>query len=109
MKALNTIGGAFLLLVLGIASILGFQSTTGRPIWDGLWTATASVVSYFRGQAGGFDSVAGDGRAAIGWVATGFVLLLILLKKPISMQLFTILLLVGVAVAFVLWDPTVLR
>lgn len=109
MKVLNTIGGAFLLVVLAIASILGFQSTTGRPIWDGLWNATSSVVTYFRGQAGGFTSVRGDGRAAIGWVATGFVLLLVLLKKPISMQLFTILLLVGAAVAFVLWDPGALN
>ena len=108
MKVINAIGGAFLLLMLGIAAIIGFQSPGGRPIWDGLWQAPSTVLGYFRERGGGFDAVAGDGRAAIGWAATGSLVALIVLKKPISMQLFTILLLAGAAVAFVLWDPSVL-
>ena len=108
MKVLNRVGGAFLLAVLGIATILGFQSTTGRPIWDGLWNATATVLRYFSDLVGGFRPVEGDGRAAIGWAATGLVVLLVVMKKPISIQTFTILILAGAAVAFVLWDPAIL-
>jgi hypothetical protein len=108
MKLINRIGGAFLLAVVGIATISGFQSRTGRPIWDSLWSATAAVLGYFSDLIGGFTSVAGDGRAAIGWAATGLLALLIVMKKPVSVQAFTILLLVGAAVAFVLWDPAIL-
>jgi hypothetical protein len=109
MKVLNRVGGAFLLLVLGIAAITGFQSPTGRPMWDGLWSATTTVFRYGRDQAAGLTSVSGHGRAAIGWAAFGFVVLMIVLPKPISLRLFTILLVLGAAVAFVLWDPGILR
>ena len=39
MKILNRVGGAFLLLVLVAAAILGFHTPTGRQIWDDLWAA----------------------------------------------------------------------
>jgi hypothetical protein len=109
MKALNRVGGTLLLLILGIAVISGFQSETGRPIWDSMWNATAATLGYFRDLIGGFDSVAGHGRAAIGWAATGIVVLMLFIKKTITYQQFTFMLLAGAAVAFVLWDPAVLR
>ena len=39
MKILNRVGGAFLLLVLVVAAIMGFQTPDGRQIWDDLWAA----------------------------------------------------------------------
>jgi hypothetical protein len=112
MKALNRIGGAFLLLVLAIAAITGFQSPTGRPIWDNLWNATASVLGYARNQAVRLDGSPIDGHpfTAIG-VGALLVLFLIalVLKWPISGRAFGLLLLLGAVVAFVLWDPAVLR
>jgi hypothetical protein len=109
MKVLNRVGGTFLLLVLGIAAISGFQSSTGRPMWDSLWNATASVLSYTRTQVLRLDgtSVAGNWRAAVGWSAVGVILLLVLLPKPVSVRTFTLLLLGAAAASFVLWDPTV--
>lgn len=108
MKLINRVGGAFLLAILAIAIISGFQSTTGRPIWDSLWNATAAVLGYFSDLVGGFRSVQGHGRAAIGWVATGIVVLLLFMKKSITFQQYTLLLLAGAAVGFVLWDPAIL-
>ena len=108
MKLINRIGGAFLLAIVAIATITGFQSSTGRPIWDNLWNATAAVLSYFSDLVGNFHSVEGHGRAAIGWVATGIVVLLLFTKKSITVQQYTLLLLAGAAVAFVLWDPAIL-
>jgi hypothetical protein len=115
MKVLNRVGGVFLLLVLGIAVITGFQSPTGRPIWDNLWNATASVLSYARTQAVRLDGSPIDGHAfsAIGLAALLVLILMALVlavaKKSISFQGFTLLLLGGAVVAFVLWNPTVLR
>lgn len=109
MKVLNRVGGTFLLLILGIAVISGFQSSTGRPMWDSLWNATSAVLDYARRQVLRLDgsSTDGDGRAAVGWTAAGLILLIVLLPKPISARLFTILLLGAAAVAFVLWNPAV--
>lgn len=78
MKVLNRVGGFFLLLVLGIAAITGFQSPTGRPIWDNLWNATASVLGYARNQAVRLDGspIKGHPFSAIG-VAAILVLALI--------------------------------
>ena len=44
MKILNRVGGAFLLLVLVAAVVLGFQTPTGRQIWDDLWAAGSAVA-----------------------------------------------------------------
>ncbi len=41
MKILNRVGGAFLLLVLVAAAVLGFQTPTGRQIWTGIWAAVS--------------------------------------------------------------------
>jgi hypothetical protein len=108
MKAINRIGGAFILLILLVAVVSGFQSSTGRPIWDSMWNATAATLSWFSDRIGGFNSVRGNGRAAIGWVATGIVVLLLFVKKGLTLQQYTLLLLAGAVVAFVLWDPAIL-
>ena len=114
MKLLNRVGGAFLLLVLGIAAITGFQSPTGRPIWDNLWNATASVLGYARNQAARLDGSPIDGHpmTAIGLAALLTLILMALIlagaKKSISFQGFTLLLLGGAVVAFLLWNPGVL-
>lgn len=114
MKVLNRVGGMFLLLVLGIAAISGFQSPTGRPIWDNLWNATASVLGYARVQAARLDGSPIDGHpfTAIGAAALLILILMAVIlagvKKSISFQGFTLLLLGGAVVAFVLWNPGVL-
>jgi hypothetical protein len=114
MKVLNRVGGTFLLLVLAIAAISGFQSPTGRPIWDNLWNATASVLGYARDQLARLDGSPIDGHpfTAIGLAAllvlTLMAVVLAVVKKSISFQGFTLLLLGGAVVAFVLWNPAVL-
>jgi hypothetical protein len=111
MKVLNRVGGAFLLLVLAIAAISGFQSPTGRPIWDNLWNATASVLGYARNQAVRLDGLpmSGHGFTAIGAAAILVLFLIAVLKGPISNRLFGFLLLLGAAVALILWNPSILR
>ncbi len=108
MKAINRIGGAFIVLILLVAVVNGFQTPTGRPIWDSMWNATATTLDWFRDHIVGFQSLRGHGKAAIGWVATGIVLLVLVPKKAISYQQYVLLLLAGAAVAFVLWNPAVL-
>jgi hypothetical protein len=109
MKVLNRVGGVFLLLILVVAAVSGFQSPTGRPLWDSLWDAVAAVLRYARAQAARLDgsSTRGHPGAAIGWTAVGLVVLLILLPKPVSARLWQLLLLAAAAVAFVLWNPSV--
>ena len=115
MKVLNRVGGLFLLLVLGIATVTGFQSPTGRPIWDSLWDATATVLGYARDQVVRLDGSPIDGHpfSAIGLAALlALVFMTVVLagaKKSISFQGFTVILLAGAAVAFILWNPAVLR
>jgi hypothetical protein len=115
MKLLNRVGGAFLLLVLAIATITGFQSPTGRPIWDNLWNATATVLGYGRDQAARMDGGPIDGHpfTAVGLAALLVLVLMTLVlagaKKSISFQGFTLILLGGAVVAFLLWNPSVLR
>jgi hypothetical protein len=115
MKLLNRVGGAFLLVVLAIAAITGFQSPTGRPIWDNLWNATATVLGYARDQAARLDGSPIDGHpfSAIGAAALLVLCLIAVVlagvKKSISFQGFTLLLLGGAVVAFVLWNPGILR
>ena len=111
MKILNRVGGAFLLLVLVAAAILGFQTPTGRQIWDGISQAVIDVLRWLQQLSAGligspFD---GHGYAAIGGAAVLLVLVLILLKKPIPLRVFELLLVVAAAVAFVLWNPSALQ
>ncbi|HEY6746257.1 MAG TPA: hypothetical protein VI357_11130 [Mycobacteriales bacterium] len=115
MKLINRVGGAFLLAILAIATISGFQSTTGRPIWDNLWNATATVLGYARTQVARLNGSPIDGHpfSAIGLAALLVLVVIALVlagaKKSISFQGFTLILLGGAVVAFILWDPTVLR
>jgi hypothetical protein len=109
MKILNRVGGAFLLLVLGMAAILGFQSPTGRQVWDDLWAAGSAALSWVQDQIGRVTLFAGHGFQAIGAAALGLVLVLILLKKPISLRAFEILLVLAGVTAFVLWNPSAIQ
>ena len=114
MKVLNRIGGVFLLLVLGIAAISGFQSPTGRPIWDNLWNATATVLSYVHDLATRLVGAPTDGHpfSAIGTAALLLLVVITLVlagaKKSISAPVFMLMLLGAAVVAFVLWNPAVL-
>jgi len=110
MNLLNRVGGALLLLGLGVAVIIGFQSPTGRQFWDGIWQAGATVLGYVRTQIERIDgtSIAGNAAAAVGIAAVSLVIIFILLKKPISLRLFTFLVIAPTAAAFVLYDPTIL-
>lgn len=114
MKILNRVGGAFLLLVLGIAAIIGFQSPTGRQIWDDLWEAVRLVLTYLReliqglgGKTVGGTTVAGNATLAIAISAVGVIVLLSLLKKPVSVRAFTIMVLLAAVGAFILYNPAV--
>ena len=111
MKILNRVGGAFLLLVLVAAVVLDFQTPTGRQIWDDLWAAGSAALNWLQQLSAGligspFD---GHGYAAIGAAAVLLVLVLIFLKKPIPLRVFEFLLIGAAAVAFVLWNPSVLQ
>ena len=48
VKALGRIGGTLLALALFMAVVIGFQTPTGRAVWDGLWQATAAVLAWIR-------------------------------------------------------------
>jgi hypothetical protein len=109
MKILNRVGGAFLLLVLGMAAILGFQSPTGRQVWDALWAAGSAALNWAGDQIGQVTLFAGHGFQAIGAAALGLVLVLVLLKKPISLRAFEILLVLAGVIAFVLWNPSAIQ
>lgn len=109
MKILNRVGGAFLALVLAIAAILGFQSSTGRPIWNDLWSAGSEVLTWVRDriQLLTRTSVPGHAAVAIAISAVGVIVVLGLLKKPISVRAFTILVLVAAVAAYILYNPSV--
>ncbi len=111
MKILNRVGGAFLALVLAIAAILGFQTDTGQPIWTGISSAVTDVLRWLQTESARLagSPFAGHGYAAIGAAAVLLVLILILLKKPIPLRVFEILLVLAAVVAFVLWRPSVLQ
>ena len=108
MKILSRVGGAFLVLVLVAAVILGFQTPTGRQIWDDLWAAGSAVVSWVRDQIQLLTrtSIPGHAAAAISIAAVGVIIVLALLKKPVSMRTFTVLLLVAAVAAYILYNPT---
>jgi hypothetical protein len=107
MNVLNRIGGAFLLLGLGIAVIIGFQTPTGRQIWDGLWQATATIVDYVRSAISGFagHGTSGDLAASIGVAAVVMVAVMVFIKGTISYRLFSILLVLATILAFLLYNP----
>ena len=109
MNALNKIGGALLLAGLAVAVIIGFQTPTGRQFWDGVWQAGSTVVGYAGDQIGRLNgtSVAGNWTVAVGIAAVGLAALLILLPKPISSRLFTVLVIAATATVVVLYQPSI--
>lgn len=109
MSALNKIGGALLLAGLAVATIIGFQSPTGRQFWDGVWQAGATVVGYAGDQIVRLDgtSVAGNLTVAVGIAAVSLAALLILLPKPIPGRTFTVLMIAATATAVILYQPSI--
>ena len=109
MNVLNRIGGALLLLGLGLAVIFGFQTPTGRRFWDGVWQAGDTVVDYARSQISGLSGrgTSGDRAASIGVAAVVIVAIMVFIKGPISYRLFSILLVLAPVLAFVLYDPAI--
>ena len=109
MKILSRVGGAFLLLVLVAAATLGFQTPTGGQIWDDRWAAGAAVVGWVRDQIQLLTrtSIPGHAGAAIAIAAVGVIVALALLKKPVSVRAFTVLVLLAAIAAYVLYNPTV--
>ena len=107
MKILSRVGGVFLLLVLVAAAILGFQTPTGRQIWDDLWAAVAALGRWVRDQIQLLTRtpIPGHAAAAIAIAAVGVIIVLGLLKKPISVRAFTVLVLVAAVAAYVLYNP----
>ena len=107
MKILNRVGGAFLLLVVVAAAVLGFQTPTGRQIWDDLWAAGAGVLSWVRDQIQLLTntSIPGHAGVAIAIASVGVIVVLGLLKKPISIRAFTVLVLVAAVAAYILYNP----
>ena len=107
MKILSRVGGAFLLLVLVAAAVLGFQTPTGRQIWDDLWAAVTALGRWVRDQIQLLTRtpIPGHAAAAIGIGAVGVVVVLGLRGKPVSSRAFVLLLLVAALVAYVLYNP----
>ena len=107
MKILNRVGGAFLLLVLVAAVVLGFQTPTGRQIWDDLWAAGSAVVSWVRDriQLLTGTSIPGHAAVAIAIAAVGVIVVLALRGKPVSYRAFVLLLLGAAVVAYILYNP----
>ena len=110
MKILSRVGGAFLLLVLAIAAILGFQTPTGRQMWDSLWSAASTVLRWVRDHVPNLtSSTTGDAWKAIAIGGVFVILMLSLAKKPVSVRAFTALVIVAGLGAFVLWNPSVVQ
>jgi hypothetical protein len=107
---LNKIGGALLLCGLAIAVIIGFQTPTGRQFWDGIWQAGATVVNYVRSQGVRLDgtAVSGNAWAAIGVSAILFLIVMTLVPPLRVGRGFAILAIIFTALAFVLYNPTIL-
>jgi hypothetical protein len=110
MNLLNRVGGALLLLGLGLAVVIGFQSPTGRQFWDGVWQAGATVLGYARTQIESLGGRNTDGNLAVsvGIAAVGLIIVLTLIKWPITVRVYTILLILATAVAVVLYNPSIL-
>jgi hypothetical protein len=107
VKILNRVGGAFLLLVLVAAVVLGFQTPTGRQIWDDLWAAGSAVLSWVRDQIQLLTgtSIPGHAGAAIAIASVGVIVVLALLKKPVSVRAFTLMVLLAAIAAYILYNP----
>jgi len=107
VKILNRVGGAFLLLVLVAAVVLGFQTPTVRQLWDDLWAAGSAVLSWVRDQIQLLTgtSIPGHAAVAIAIAAVGVIVVLALRGKPVSYRAFVLLLLGAAVVAYILYNP----
>ena len=108
MNTLNRLGGALLVAGLAIAVIFGFQTPTGRRFWDGIWQAGSTVVGYTGAQIQRLNGsrIAGNLTVAVGIAAVSLALLLIVLPKPISGRLFTVLVILATIAALILYRPS---
>ena len=108
--ALRNIGAALLVAGLAIAVILGFQTPTGRSFWDGLWQAGSTVVRFVGQQAGRLTgtAVAGNLWAAIGIAAVAFLVTIALVPGLRVGRGFVVLAVLYTALAFVLYQPSIL-
>jgi hypothetical protein len=109
VNALNRIGGALLLAGLAVAVIIGFQTPTGRSFWDGIWQAGSTVVSFIGDQIArlGGTPIAGNLGAAVAVAAVAFVITLMLVPGLRAGRGFAIMAVAFTALAFVLYNPTV--
>ena len=109
MNALNKVGGFLLLAGLALAVIIGFQTPTGRQFWDGIWQAGETVVTFIGDQVARLSgtAVAGNLWAAIGVAAIAFLILITLVPGLRSGRSFAIMAILFTALAFVLYDPTI--
>jgi hypothetical protein len=110
VKTLNRLGGLLFAAALVVAVVIGFQTPTGRAIWDGLWQATATVVRFGRQQVGriGTTPVAGNLWAAIGIAAVAFLITLALVPPLRAGRGFAFLAVAFTVLAFVLYQPSIL-
>jgi hypothetical protein len=109
MKILNRVGGTFLLLILAIAVTLGFQSPTGRPIWNDIWETATSVLKFVQDAILRLvgTPVSGDASVAIAAAGVGVIAVLALSKKPVSVRTFSIVVLLAAVAALVLYNPAI--
>jgi hypothetical protein len=106
---LNRIGGALLLAGLAVAVIIGFQTPTGRRFWDGIWQAGSTVVTFIGDQIARLSGtpIAGNAAAAVAVAAIAFVVTLMLVPALRGGRAFAILAVVFTALAFLLYNPSV--
>jgi hypothetical protein len=111
VNALNKLGGALLLAGLAVAVIIGFQSPTGRQFWDGLWQAGATVVGFIGDQGVRLSGteVAGNLWAAIGISAIAFIVAIMLAPGLRAGRGFVVMAIVATALAFILYQPSILN
>lgn len=110
MRTLNRLGGALFAAALIVAVVIGFQTPTGRAIWDGIWQAGATVIRFARDQLGTFGPtpVAGNLWAAIGVSAILFLITIALFPGLRAGRGFVVLAVLFTALAFVLYQPSIL-
>jgi hypothetical protein len=110
VNALNRLGGALFAAALVVAVIIGFQTPTGRAIWDGIWQAGSTVIQFAGDQLGRFGPtpVAGNLWAAIGVSAILFLITIALVPGLRVGRGFVVLAVLFTALAFVLYQPSIL-
>ena len=107
MKILNRVGGAFLLLVLSLPRSWASRrrpagrsgTTCGRP--GPPWLSwVRDQIQLLTGT-----SIPGHAGAAIAIASVGVIVVLALLKKPVSVRAFTLMVLLAAVAAYILYNP----